>query len=79
MVSSHVRKQALLGLADRDLPLLWDCDFLLGEKTASDGDEDRYVLCEINVSSVSPFPESALEPLAGASGRGKARARKLKA
>ena len=53
--------QALLGLAVRNLPLLWDCDFLLGEKTASG--EDSYVLCEINVSSVSPFPESALEPL----------------
>ena len=44
-----------------DLPLLWDCDFLLGER-ASDGDE-RYVLCEINVSSVAPFPDSAIEPL----------------
>ena len=54
--------QSLLGLAD--LPMLWDCDFLLGNKTASG--EDRYVLCEINVSSVSPFPASALEPLARA-------------
>jgi hypothetical protein len=39
------------------LPVLWDCDFLLGPKTASG--EDTYVLCEINVSSVAPFPESA--------------------
>jgi hypothetical protein len=39
------------------LPILWDADFLLGE-TADPGDE-RYVLCEINVSSVAPYPESA--------------------
>jgi glutathione synthase/RimK-type ligase-like ATP-grasp enzyme len=45
-----------------ELPVLWDCDFLLGEKTP-DG-ADSYVLCEINVSSVSPFPESVLAPLA---------------
>jgi hypothetical protein len=30
------------------------------------GGNDSYVLCEINVSSVSPLPESALEPLARA-------------
>ena len=39
------------------LPLLWDADFLLGG-AAGERDE-RYVLCEINVSSVSPYPESA--------------------
>jgi len=39
------------------LPLLWDADFLLGEA------EGSQVLCEVNVSSVSPFPESAIEPL----------------
>ena len=44
------------------LPLLWDADFLYGPKTTS-GD-DTYVLGEINVSAVSPFPESALLPLA---------------
>jgi hypothetical protein len=36
---------------------LWDADFLYGPRTAS-GD-DTYVLCEINVSSVIPFPEQA--------------------
>lgn len=39
------------------LPILWDADFLLGPK--SDTGEDSYVLCEINVSSVAPYPESA--------------------
>ena len=47
-----------------DLPAIWDADFLYGPKTAS-GD-DTYVLCEINVSAVLPFPDSALEPLADA-------------
>jgi hypothetical protein len=48
---------------DRDaLPVIWDADFLYGPKTAA-GD-DTYVLCEINVSSVYPFPDDALRPLA---------------
>jgi hypothetical protein len=53
-----------VGLAREHLPLLWDCDFMLGELTA-DG-EQRYVLCEINVSSVSPFPPSSIAPLVDA-------------
>jgi hypothetical protein len=44
------------------LPVLWDADLMYGPKTASG--EDTYVLCEINVSSVYPFPDSALAPLA---------------
>ena len=56
--------QRLLKIETRDLPALWDCDFLLGPKTA--GGKDSYVLCEINVSSVAPFPDSAVEPLARA-------------
>lgn len=48
---------------DRErLPLIWDADFLYGPKTA-DG-TDTHVLCEINVSSVYPFPDEALPPLA---------------
>ena len=46
-----------LGLTTRDLPLLWDADFMLGPKQP--GSEERYVLCEINVSCVSPYPEWA--------------------
>ena len=53
-----------VGLARERLPLLWDCDFMLGEP-AADGAE-RFVLCEINVSSVSPFPPSAITPLVDA-------------
>jgi superoxide dismutase/rhodanese-related sulfurtransferase len=50
-----------VGLARDELPLLWDCDFMLGE-AAADG-APRFVLCEVNVSSVSPFPPSATTPL----------------
>jgi hypothetical protein len=35
--------------------MLWDCDFMHG-----DGDGEQWVLCEINVSSVAPYPESVL-------------------
>jgi hypothetical protein len=50
--------QRLLAIDAESLPVLWDCDFLLGGKGAKG--EDSYVLCEINVSSVAPYPESAL-------------------
>ncbi len=50
--------QELFDLSTQDLPLLWDCDFLLGPPDATGA--DTYVLCEINVSSVSPYPESAV-------------------
>ena len=53
-----------VGLSREQLPLLWDCDFMLGEPSAND--PERYVLCEINVSSVSPFPPSAMVPIVAA-------------
>jgi hypothetical protein len=56
--------QRLLGISEAELPLLWDCDFLLGPKDA--GGADSYVLCEINASSVSPFPDSAAPRVAQA-------------
>jgi hypothetical protein len=52
----------IVGLEKTQLPILWDADFLYGEKDAHGA--DTYVLCEINVSSVYPFPDDALEPLA---------------
>jgi hypothetical protein len=60
--------QRRFGIETHALPALWDCDFLLGPKTASGA--DTYVLCEINASSVSPFPESAIVPLARAAVEG---------
>lgn len=56
--------QRMLNVENADLPALWDCDFFFGPKDASG--QDTYVLCEINVSCVSPFPDSAAEPLARA-------------
>jgi hypothetical protein len=47
----------LVGLRDDELPVLWDADFLYGPRRA--GGMDTYMLCEINVSSVIPFPPSA--------------------
>jgi len=50
-----------VGLPRELLPMLWDCDFMLGDSGA--GAPQRHVLCEINVSSVAPFPPSAIAPL----------------
>jgi len=54
----------LTGVGPGALPALWDADFLFGPRDA-DG-ADTYVLCEINVSSVTPFPETAPGPIATA-------------
>jgi hypothetical protein len=56
--------QKLLGLDTDTLPALWDADFLYGPPDSAGN--DSFVLCEINVSSVFPFPDEALEPLAEA-------------
>jgi hypothetical protein len=53
---------SIVGVAKAQLPVLWDADFMYGEKDANGA--DTYVLCEINVSSVYPFPDDALDPLA---------------
>jgi hypothetical protein len=50
------RLQELLGISDDRLPLLWDGDFICGLPTE---DANPYVLIEINVSAVTPFPELA--------------------
>ena len=54
---------SLLDMAPRDLPMIWDADFMLGPKGA-DG-MDSYVLGEINVSSVFPIPDEAPVEIAG--------------
>ena len=46
-----------LDMQKKELPLLWDCDFFYGPK--DEQGRDTYVLCEINVSSVAPYPPSA--------------------
>lgn len=56
--------QEILGLNTHALPVIWDADFLFGQKD-SDG-SDSYVLCEINVSSTFAFPEFAMPSVAAA-------------
>jgi hypothetical protein len=56
--------QALLGIDTRDLPVLWDADFLYGPRTAAG--EDSFVLCEINASCVTPYPLTAAGAIAAA-------------
>jgi hypothetical protein len=56
--------QRCLGIVAASLPVLWDADFLYGAKT--DDGKDSFVLCEINVSSVAPFPPQAVPKLARA-------------
>ena len=46
-----------LDIDAKSLPIIWDADFLYGPRGPTG--EDTYVLCEINVSSVFPFPEQA--------------------
>jgi hypothetical protein len=50
--------QRLMALRPDDFPLLWDADFFFG-----DPPDSEFLLCEINLSCVSPFPESAITPL----------------
>ena len=56
--------QKLLDVPTDRLPVIWDADFLLGPKTTAG--EDTWVLCEINVSAVFPFPDQALPQVARA-------------
>jgi hypothetical protein len=56
--------RSCVGLPRERLPLLWDCDFMFGEPGPQG--EERFVLGEINVSSVSPFPPAAVEPIVAA-------------
>jgi Domain of unknown function (DUF6815) len=53
---------SLLEIPRRDLPMIWDADFMLGPPDA-DG-TDSYVLGEINASSVFPIPGEASAAIA---------------
>jgi hypothetical protein len=54
----------LVGLRGDDVPILWDADFFYGPRTASG--VDTHMLCEINVSSVIPFPDTVPSKVAAA-------------
>jgi hypothetical protein len=56
--------QELVGVDAERLPFLWDADFLYGPHDAAG--EDTHVLCEINVSSILPYPREAPRAVANA-------------
>lgn len=56
--------QDVLGIDTAVLPVIWDADFLYGPK--NEAGDDTYVLCEVNVSAVWPFPPQATQELAAA-------------
>lgn len=55
--------QRILRLADGELPVLWDADFLFGPREPGG---DTFVLCEINASCITPFPPQAPAAIAEA-------------
>jgi len=56
--------KTILHLTRDSLPVIWDADFLYGQKDPAGA--DTFVLCEINVSAVWPFPPMASETVAAA-------------
>jgi hypothetical protein len=54
--------RALVGLDSRELPVIWDADFLYGSQDPTGA--DTYVLCEINISAVWPYPTQASREIA---------------
>jgi len=52
--------QEIHAVPDDLMPLLWDIDLFINDVNTSKT-EEKYTLCEINVSCVSPFPPSCIE------------------
>lgn len=69
--------QELFSIDTDSLPAIWDADFLYGPK--NDVRQESFVLGEINVSAVFPFPPSAVERIAQAALARTAAARKSRA
>ena len=51
--------QKRLSIDETMLPVIWDADFFIDDPNSRIA-ADKYTLCEINVSCVSPFPASAI-------------------
>jgi hypothetical protein len=51
---------ARASLVPESMPAIWDLDFLVATREG----EPQYVLCEINMSCVSPFPDFAVQEIA---------------
>lgn len=60
--------QDILGPGSAQLPALWDADFFYRPPSETPG-RSRFVLCEINVSCVSPFPDDAPAAIAATARR----------
>jgi hypothetical protein len=54
--------QRILGLEISQLPALWDADFL--QRAPDHIEISPHVLCEINASSVLPFPDASAPAIA---------------
>ena len=52
--------QTNLSIANNMMPVIWDADFFINKPNSNQAAE-KYSLCEINVSCVSPFPPSAIK------------------
>jgi hypothetical protein len=52
--------QNSLSIAINMMPVIWDADFFINKANSKSANE-KYTLCEINVSCVSPFPPSAIK------------------
>lgn len=48
-----------LSIAENKMPVIWDADFFIN-RTNNNNAAEKYRLCEINVSCVSPFPPGAV-------------------
>jgi hypothetical protein len=53
------RLQEITSVENDMMPVIWDADFFIN-KVNQENTREKYTLCEINVSCVSPFPESAV-------------------
>lgn len=51
--------QTKLSIEKDMMPVIWDADFFINKPNSNNAAE-KYSLCEINVSCVSPFPPSAI-------------------
>ena len=51
--------QEITGIENELLPVIWDADFFIN-KINTEKTSEKYSLCEINVSCVSPFPDSSI-------------------
>ena len=51
--------QEIHSISDDDMPMLWDIDLFINDVNTTNT-EEKYTLCEMNVSCVSPFPPSCV-------------------